>query len=164
MLYQKYGNFINLLLIGAVIVYLVLQKYAIIEGFDAQTIDFSALDNIANVCKGLNSTGKHIFPGDLEIKGKLIISGGVEGDLKVTGDIESGGNIVIKKALHITGENNTGQKDPGEHGVYTKDRGYIKMGHKTWQAYMMHNTQNQHQIAFSHTPQWSSGGGFWQPA
>ena len=84
---------INIMLVGAVLYLCVTRnkKRSIVEGFDNNTIDFEALDNLAKIADTLNKGEAFEFPGDLTVKGEL----------KTDGKLTSNADIQLNKSKLI---------------------------------------------------------------
>lgn len=93
-LYKKHSDVVNLILILCIVVYLSVHKPTI-ENFNANTIDFSALSNLAEVAKGLNSDGTYTMPGNLVINGTLT----TKGTLTTNGKLTVKDDLIAQKAL-----------------------------------------------------------------
>jgi len=82
---------INFVLISSFLLYTILKKNKIIEGFENDTIDFESLYNIGEIAKKLNAGGNFEFPGNLTVVGKL----------NVKEDITVNGSVLGKKQVDI---------------------------------------------------------------
>ena len=94
----------NLCLINFVLIVIILinmlssKRRNLVEGFDSNTIDYSALANLSKIAEKLNSGNALEFPGDLTVKGKLTVDNitAPSNTLKVTGSINSTGAVSAK--------------------------------------------------------------------
>lgn len=87
---------INILLVFVVLYLCVVtrnKKRSVVEGFDGNTIDFEALDNLAKIADKLNKGEAFEFPGDLTVKGEFK----TEGKMTSSADIQMNKSKLIFK-------------------------------------------------------------------
>jgi len=102
-------NLINLLLVLIVISHIFMNKDAL-EEFSANTIDFSALKNLGDIAKGLNSpSGTYTMPGNLIINGTLQVNEKIicKDDINFEDGVHKW-RFGLMKAAHVNGASHTG--------------------------------------------------------
>lgn len=82
---------VNFVLIASFLLYTILKKNKLIEGFDNNVIDFEALHNLAEVAKKLNEDDSFTWPANVNIPANAKLT------LGSTVLTESNGQLLIKK-------------------------------------------------------------------
>jgi hypothetical protein len=113
-------------------------KRSVVEGFEGNTIDFEALDNLATIAGKLNKGEDFEFPGSLTVKGKLT----VEDDINANKSLhfnksKEGGGYDLHTTLRLGKSDekvSDGFYDDSDDFVIDKkekDKGHIRLQNRT---------------------------------
>jgi hypothetical protein len=92
--------------------------------------EIDALLNIAQVAKGLQTTGKHIFPGSLEVKGTLEVGN----NIRITSNTIDGDVITVGNGTAATGTNGKVRINIGKYSLVPNLSGtddYLEFRHNS---------------------------------